>query len=165
MSSIIRADRWQDSNGVAYNSVLQVVSTTKTDSFSVASTTYTDITGLSVAITPKFATSKILVLANVSGSIVAYVQLVRGSTNICIADAAGSRVRATQSIYTAAGNIPNNSSFSFLDSPSTTSTTTYKIQVRAEAGTVFVNRGSTDTDAGTSFPRTTSTITVMEIAQ
>ena len=41
--------------------VLQVVSTAKTDTFSTSSTSFTDITGLSVAITPSATSSKILV--------------------------------------------------------------------------------------------------------
>jgi hypothetical protein len=49
-------------------------------------------------------------------------------------------------------------SFNFLDSPATTSATTYKIQVKTNSGTVYLNRRlSTDTAS-------TSTITVMEIA-
>lgn len=145
-------------------SVLQVVSTAKTDSFSAASTSYTDITGLSATITPSSSSSKILISANTNGSIVAYIQLLRDSTAIFIGDTAGSRVRATQAIYAAAPNIPTAASFIYLDSPSTTSAITYKLQGRAESGTFYINRGSTDTDAGTSYPRTASSITVMEIA-
>jgi len=53
---------------------------------------------------------------------------------------------------------------SFLDSPATTSATTYKIQVRGNtANTVAVNRSTTDTNA-TEFGRAVSTITVMEVA-
>jgi hypothetical protein len=52
----------------------------------------------------------------------------------------------------------------FLDSPATTSATTYKIQVRGNvASTVAVNRSVNDADAATS-ARTASSITVMEVA-
>ena len=57
------------------------------------------------------------------------------------------------------------SSFSFLDSPSSSSATTYKIQFQtgnAGGGGVRINRGYTDTDA-TSRARTTSTVTLMEV--
>lgn len=167
MSSIIRADRWQNSNGVAYNSVLQVVSTTKTDTFSHATNAFTDITGMSVSITPFFSTSRILVQvtmsASSSASTVGSVKLVRGSTDIFIGDAAGSRTRATAQIYEQYGS---GFSFTFLDSPATTSSTTYKIQARANdnASAFFVNRSSVDTDSAV-WVRTASSITVMEIAQ
>ena len=55
-----------------------------------------------------------------------------------------------------------NYALQFLDSPSTTSATTYKIQTRVTAGTGYVNRTVTDTDSGV-YPRGISTITVMEI--
>lgn len=51
----------------------------------------------------------------------------------------------------------------YLDSPSTTSATTYKIQYRVAGGTSYLNRAVADTDASYA-PRTVSTITVMEIA-
>ena len=66
-------------------SVVQVLSTTKTDDFSTTSTSYTDITGLSVAITPKFSSSKILVSYIVNGSNYGSgmtLQLLRDSTII-----------------------------------------------------------------------------------
>ena len=51
----------------------------------------------------------------------------------------------------------------FLDSPSSTSETTYKLQIRTEGGTTYVNRSRSDADA-TYSGRTASSITVMEIA-
>lgn len=168
MSSIIRADRWQNSDGVAYNSVLQVVSTTKTDAFSTTSTSYTDLTGMSVSITPKFATSKILVTVSMnvgvsSDGVQATTKLVRDSTDVCIGDAAGSRTRAGTGGWNGASD-QRAVTINFLDSPATTSATTYKIQIRTSSGTGYLNRSGTDTD-NTTFSRTASTITVMEIAQ
>ena len=77
--------------------VLQVVSTTKTDTFSQASTTtYADITGLSVTITPSSASNKILVIGYVNGSVATIskrvaIRLVRDSTAIGNGTASGSR--------------------------------------------------------------------------
>ena len=48
--------------------VLQVVQTVKSDTFSTSSTTFTDVTGLSVSITPSSTSNKILILASISGS-------------------------------------------------------------------------------------------------
>jgi hypothetical protein len=48
------------------NGIVQVLSITKTDSSTISTTTYQDIPGLSLTITPKFLNSKIFVLATVS---------------------------------------------------------------------------------------------------
>jgi hypothetical protein len=162
-------------DGSAYKAVgpgkiLQVVSTAKTDTFSSSSTSMTDITGLSVSITPSSTSSKVLVTFNVNlGTSVndfrAY-QLVRDSTAIAIGDTAGSRIRSTMGHYLGGDNVAGHiaaHSMTFLDSPNTTSATTYKVQGRTPSGTFFVNRNSQDTD-GASIPRAVSTITVMEVA-
>jgi hypothetical protein len=146
--------------------VLQVVSTTKTDTFSTASTSYVDITGLSVSITPSSATSKIYVVLSISGSENAGwgYQLVRGSTAICIGDSGGgSRKQASGGISVRDTNGIANGSVNFLDSPATTSATTYKVQMYVPSSTGYVNRTYGDIDASYTV-RTASTITVMEIA-
>jgi hypothetical protein len=148
--------------------VLQVVSTTKTDTFTSTSTSFTDITGLSVSITPSATTSKIMVFYNVTGSgdvgvNTSSIRLVRGSTAINIGDAAGSRTPATNGIFEGETTAIGNASTNFLDAPATTSATTYKIQVRCNnGGNSFINRSESDSDQGQN-NRTTSTITVMEI--
>ena len=150
--------------------VLQVVSVLKTDTFTASTATYTDITGLSATITPSATTSKIFVFANVQGSNAigvdpATLQLVRDSTAIALGDAAGSRVVGTSSLNGGAdGNVMSANIVAFLDSPATTSATTYKIQGRSNQGanTFVINRPYTDTNSAVS-SRVVSTITVMEI--
>ena len=99
-----------------------------------------------------------------------HIRLMRGTTAIAIADAAGNRLQDTvQSWHT--GDVPYNlalwdHTMNFLDSPSTTSATTYKLQGTlgsTYSGTYFINRSADDAnfDYG---PRTVSTITVMEVA-
>ena len=150
-------------------SVIQVVSTTKTDTFSTTSTSYADITGLSVSITPSSATSKIYVVAQVTGGGTpgtnnTNFRLVRDSTAICIGTSGGgSRIQSTTSATPPDGNALQSLIISFLDSPATTSATTYKIQQIVPSGTGYVNRTSSDLDASY-IARATSTITVMEIA-
>jgi len=149
--------------------ILQVVSTTKTDTFtSTVTGTYTDITGMSVSITPTSNTSKILVHVTGAGmgqvgvsSLV--VQLLRGSTAISIGDTAGSRTTASTNSYSSDASQLGPFAIHFLDSPATTSATTYKIQFKLGSGTFYFNRTQTDTDSA-SFARIASTITVMEIA-
>lgn len=144
----------------------QVVSATKTDTFTMSSATYADVTGLSVSITPSSATSKILVMAQVSANAfgcLGYGQFMRGSTAIGVGDSSGSRVQCSFGFASAATATIITSSPLFLDSPATTSATTYKIQVRSENTTaIYVNRSTQDAnnEAG---GRAISTITVMEI--
>ena len=149
--------------------ILQVVSTTKTDTFTSSSTTFTDITGLSVSITPQSATSQILVFAQVSGAedvgvAAAVFRLMRDATAIDVGAVAGSRLLVSGQFAPLNTNSVDTKPISFLDSPATTAATTYKIQGRmVNAGTFYVNRSKTDTDS-TSYFRTASTITVMEIS-
>jgi hypothetical protein len=148
--------------------VLQVVSTNKSDTFSVTSGSYTDVTGLSVSITPSATSSQILVIASINGSQDigindSAVQLVRGSTAIAIGDASGSHVQASTMFQAYFGSSSDFVGITFLDSPATTSATTYKIQVRSVTGSAitYINRSKTDNATG---PRTVSSITVMEIS-
>ena len=150
--------------------VIQVKSSTKTDgNFNTSSSSYVDVTGLSVSITPTRSDSKILIFANIHGvgnsDTQAYFRFMRDSTAICVGDAAGSRVQATLgSMYYNQQNDTKSCSQTFLDSPSTTSAVTYKIQARTQGnGTLYVNRSSGDSDSANS-GRFTSTITVMEVS-
>ncbi len=157
-----------DNIKAATGAVLQVVSVTKSDTFSAASTSFVDVTGLSAAITPTSTSSKILALVSVNHSDTterSYVRLVRGSTAIAIGDAAGNRPRISSSAVHAMTQYSiYNSSFNYLDSPATTSATTYKIQIMSLGATALVNRSKDDRDTTQYEPRTISTITLMEIA-
>ena len=149
-------------------SVLQVLSVTKTDTFSTSTTgSFVDVTGLSIAITPKFSTSKILVLYDtmIGPQDTGFFRIVRDSTVIKQGDAAGSRIRTTIGSITPGGNNDKSApaAGSYLDSPSTTSSVTYKIQVQNYVGTLYVNRSFNDSDA-TYSGRGASTITLMEVA-
>ena len=155
--------------------ILQIVQGTKTDTFtSNSQTTFVDI-GLSVAITPSSASSKVLIAYRVCTSMVAggyscALILVRGSTNIAVGDAEGSRTRVTSfaqsSSASAAGYNVFYQTTDFLDSPNTTSATTYKVTARgwnSQAGNFYINRSEADSDSA-NFVRGISTITAMEIA-
>ncbi len=150
--------------------VIQVVSTAKTDTFTTTSTSFTDVTGLSVSITPTSSTSTILVLVqigmlSVNGTNRAALRMVRGSTAIDVGATASNRTLATTAFSTNGVDVVSQSAgMVFLDSPATTSATTYKVQGIISGGdTLYINRNSTDTDSSL-FYRTASTITVMEIA-
>ena len=149
--------------------VLQVVSTTKTDTFTSTSTTAVDITGLSVSITPSSTSSKIMVFVNIMGngqysSNGGMFVLLRGSTQIAYPTSPGSRSAGFGSIYINDGAQTGSTGTNFLDSPASTSALTYKVQGFATSGGSFViNRSNVDTD-NNSYTRGVSTITVMEIA-
>jgi hypothetical protein len=149
--------------------ILQVVSTTKDDTFTSTSTTFVDVTGLSVSITPSATSSKILVLVQYSGinniaTAQHFFQVLRDATAIGIGAVASNRSPVTGVFNQSDAAGIANRVVVFLDSPATTSATTYKIQARnSVAGTLYVNRAQTDTDAATT-PRTCSTITVFEVS-
>ncbi len=159
---------------VPAGSVVQVVSTTKTDSFTVASTSYTDITGLSVTLTPSSASNKLLIFGFVS----AYPTTSDASLNLAIdvngslvgsAAAAGSRSTAhtgygydnsSQGLYRI---VPL--AFNYLYSLASASSHTVKIRImNGDTGnnTLYVNRSQDDGDFSYN-TRQVSTITVMEI--
>jgi hypothetical protein len=154
--------------------VLQVVSIVKSNQFTTSSTSFTNITDLAVTITPSSTTSKILVYAMVSistsvntGDSVS-VRLTGGNSSTFVGDQNGTnRIRAalysnnradwgvTHSI------LPAN--LVYLDSPATTSATTYQVQVRVNAGTFRLNGVGTDADTA-QYSTVPSSITVLEIS-
>jgi len=144
-----------------FGKVLQVVSTAKTTPFTTTSTSFTDVTDLSVSITPASASNKILILVNFvssnsGGSRLQYFNLVRNSTNIAQPTSSGSSFAQ----YDSNSGELHNVAFHFLDSPSATSATTYKIQAKTNISdnTITIgDRGAGDLDS-------VSTITVIEIA-
>ena len=113
-------------------SVLQVVQ--GTNNTVVATTTAAYVTtGLTVSITPKFSTSKILINAslpnqNGTASSTAFFTIYRNSTNL----GAGPYSAFVQS-YTVGGSLYFNAPLIYLDSPATTSSTTYTIYMNAYA--------------------------------
>ena len=156
---------WADAGG---GKILQVVQTAKTDTTTMSSTTtFTDITGMSLSITPAATSSKVLVqfhvnISNKSNGAV-HLRLVRDSTAIAIGDTSSSRGPVT--VMGAAvqhGNDMKVRSMLWLDSPNTTSATTYKLQWQGAIEPVL-NRSKDDSDS-LDHPRGASTITVYEVA-
>ena len=152
--------------------ILQVVSSTKTDTFSSTTTgSWLDITDLSLSITPTFSSSKVLVLARLTGTGTAgssrlQMRIARDSTAISVGNAVGNRLQVSSNeLYAGDSDSLMGNTVFFLDSPSTTSLTTYKLQVRNgnSLSTIYVNRTQGDTDLIIT-PRGTSSITVMEVA-
>ena len=156
--------------------VLQIVQTVKSDVDSTQSQdTFVDITGFSLNITPSSTSSKILLTVSIGrlGVTVATratgFRFMRDSTPIGIADAAGSKLRSTFTDATHAGGVayaPGGISFSYLDSPSTTSQITYKLQWSGQNNDFhYINRNGSETD-NNDMPnaRAISTLMAMEIS-
>jgi len=168
MSSILKVDQLQDSGGnnlvtsngsgvitsSAFGKVLQVNQTVFTGAKSTTSTSLTDVSGASVSITPSSTSNKILVLVNANdvqksnADVFGTIVLLRGSTEI--AQLGGQIGFTGTSNYNNVGSV----SGTYLDSPSTTSSTTFKLQFKTSGGTFFIN-----TNSGRE-----SMITVMEIS-
>jgi hypothetical protein len=164
--------------GSSGGGIIQVVSVTKTDAESlISNATETLIPGMQATITPQSASNKILVMlvlyAQVGGSFAGqYAVLKRGSTNIAVGDAAGSRNRASISLQAPmfyedsnTNNYgPAQASINHLDSPGTTGAVTYGLYHAdvSSDNNLYINRAVTDTDSGL-FNRLISSITLMEI--
>jgi hypothetical protein len=161
--------------GAGGGGIIQTVSVTKTDTFTTTSSSHVDVTGLSASITPRSASNKVLVLVNLSGSAVnalgSAAQLLRGSTVINLADASGGRGRTSFSggLHTGDGSGDIYMTLMigtfYLDSPATTSSVTYKVQVKSFSGSeaVYINRTQDDADNGDRL-RSVSNITLMEVS-
>lgn len=134
--------------GMPAGAVLQVVEAEYSTQTDISSTSYAD-SGLSVSITPTSSSSKILVITNVhcfiNGTGIIGLNIVRGSTQIAEADVAVSFDNNTGDM----------SVLTKLDSPNTTSATTYKVQMKktSASDTPRINQQNGG-----------SRITVMEIA-
>jgi len=152
--------------------ILQVVQVEKTDTFSSNSDTFTDLTGLSATITPSATSSKILFSATLCFGMSAdgygSGRLVRDSTPLGVASADGNRtvcgfamqmnLNANNKLYTL--------TYQYLDSPNTTSATTYKLQGRTYTGDsryFTINRTQLDTNLDY-LHRGESRIVLMEVA-
>ena len=133
-------------------SVIQVVSAVNSTSQSTTSTSFVN-TSLSASITPTSSSSRILILVTfmgygVGGSGVNWVATItKGSTNL------GNSTYGMATIYNSAGGIQGGFAMSYLDSPSTTSSTTYNMAYRKDGGTAYLN-----------FNGEQSSITLLEIA-
>ena len=161
MASQLRVDKILPVDGAPTDGgggIIQVVQATKNDQFSTASTSLTDVTGMSCTITPKFNTSKILFNFSFNLAIERTYPQVGGSFAIIRTVSGGSATSLTAGssgdddnlIYESnASNVENLRhviNYQGLDSPTTTSATTYKLQISqfvnsGSAGTVKVNHG------------------------
>ena len=169
-TTFLRGDNaWAAPSG---GKILQVGTATKLDTFSHNSATWVDVTDLSVTLTPAATSSKFLILSSISfgtngtsGYVYFRFHSSEASGAVFIGDANGSRERVSWggSENTGAA-IMGNAHLSYVDSPSTVSAVTYKLQIYDQGGgtIVYVNRPYSDSDSA-SYTRGASSITVLEI--
>ena len=150
----------------------QVLNVRLSTTLSATATTLTDLAGLTLDITPVATSSKILMMYDIciGTSATDYktqVAAMRDSTLIGVGDAASSRARtafASQTDYSNTTNQTQSDTQFILDSPSTTSATTYKLQGAIQsAATLYVNRMGEDTPDAAAIGRGSSGITLMEV--
>ena len=167
-------------NGLEYGAgggVIQTKSTHKNNTFVTNSTSFTDITGLNVTITPTSSSNKILVLVNISygghANLYGFGRLIRtisggSATAIAVGNATGNRTNASFPLQLIDnGNAVykcRESSLMFLDSPNTTTSTEYQIQCLTHSGSsdVHINY-PLNNDNSNYIGRYSSNITVMEV--
>ena len=163
--STLRVDSLQGQTAGTNRYVVQVLSTTKLDDhYQSNSTSYTDVTGVTLTITPQSVNNKVLVtLSGAYGmdtsSRVALFNIVRDSTNFGLPPTVQS-LTSSRTLYHNGTDQLHQLHFEFLDSPATTSATTYKLQMKVNASGILYlgSRNSDDARQGT-------TLTLMEIAQ
>ena len=152
--------------GFGGGEILQVIQAVKTDTASFNATAFADISGLSVSITPSSSSNKVLVDCRLylsagtsAGTSAAKLNIVRGSTNI--GQPSGSTSHMATFYSWGSNNYMEPHAMNFLDSPSTTNATTYKIQIGADgtAAAILVNRYYYSDNY-----RGISTLTLMEVA-
>ena len=171
MSSQLRVDKIVPVDGAPTGGgggIIQIKQTFLDTAVSTSTSgSFVDITGMSVSITPKFNTSKIFVMVTLgsvsseAGVSVGF-RLLRGSTLIGNSSSTDLQSGFTN-IYAGEDNEAKSLlsvAFNFLDSPATTSATTYKLQWRNSSSNSYINRytGSSTQYNGS------STITAMEVS-
>jgi hypothetical protein len=153
--------------------IIQVRQTTSTALWSQTGYSPLDITGMSLSITPRSTSNKVLCYFSVWGTsnyYKTYINLLRGSTPLCQGAAAGSRPTQTSSWADSAGEMNSHGfvfhhSLLFLDSPNTTSATTYKLQGYGRAGYYMrVNYSVPDRNTGEYDSRYQSSFMLMEVS-
>ena len=163
-------------SGGTKGGIVQIRYAIKTDSASTSNSSFVDISGLSISITPTRSDNQIFVTGHVTGdghqgdtrNNMRVKRTISGSSIYpAIGDTYSNRTRAILGFYQGADdNTPMTSGYGFLDDTNTTSQVTYTWQFQeanATGSSVYINRSSSWTDSA-SHCTGSSTIIVMEIS-
>ncbi len=151
-----------------FGKVLQVVQGVKSDMFTTTSASFTEVTGLSVSITPSSASNKVLVMYSVGfgSSNLSFHQLRRDGTEIAPINTDSGYYSGWSCGEVNDVNWMGMANVNYLDSPSSTSSLTYSIYCRSRNSSVTtsVNRSTAGTSGVDYSIRGASYIIAMEIA-
>ena len=178
MSSELRVDKIIPTGGVPTGGgggVIQVVQKLFTTTFTSNVYAYADITGFTIDITPKFSTSKILCLGHISGNgtnntraLYRLFRTVSGGSGVSLGvgnDNIGNRAPCIGTIYTTDSESPVTFGYTVLDSPATTSSINYKMQISNgnNSDSSYLNRASSWSNSY-AHGAPASSLTLMEIS-
>ena len=152
--------------------IIQVQQTVGTGTYSTNSQTYSDV--ITCAITPSSTSNKIICIYKIgcstsNGGYSGAVRLARDSTAIYVGAAASNRIQASSHFVADSDGIGNvkifDQSGSFLDSPSTTSAITYKLQFRSDYSGTYIYAGQSVEDSDNTYRgRVPTSLLLMEVA-
>ena len=149
MTSILKVDNLQDASGTGTpyikGAVLQVKQTIKTNAFNTSSTSFVDVTGLSVNITPSSTSSNILIKVSLGalsmGAGPFLFRILRDTSTFAIGTESAP-YKANFGMYVNDGNAFHIGAYEILDTAvSTTSQVTYKLQaISPDGANNYINR-------------------------
>ena len=178
MSSELRVDKIIPTGGVPTGGgggVIQVVQKLFTSTFISNVYPYTDVTGFTADITPKFSTSKILCFGHIAGmgtsntrALYRLLRTISGGSGVPLGegnDNIGNRAPCLGTIYTSDDNSAETFGYTVLDSPATTNSINYKIQISNgnNSDQSYINRSSAWTNSY-AHGAPASSLTLMEIS-
>ena len=123
-------------SGIVTGKILQVVNSTTTSGASTTSSSFVT-TGFSASITPSSTSNKVIILVNAHydtsvGNAQSHCTIYRGATNL------GNATYGLSSLFDGGDRTIGGMAMMYLDSPSTTSSTTYTIYIKSGAGNTTV---------------------------
>ena len=178
MSSELRVDKIIPTAGIPTGGgggVIQVVQKLFTTQFTSSVYAYADVTGFTLDITPKFNTSKILCLGHIAGNgtsntraLYRLFRTVSGGSGVSLGvgnDSIGNRAPCIGTIYTTDSESPVTFGYTVLDSPATTSSINYKMQISNgnNSDSSYLNRASSWSNSY-AHGAPASSLTLMEIS-
>ena len=178
MSSELRVDKIIPTGGVPTGGgggVIQVVQKLFTSTFISNVYPYTDVTGFTADITPKFSTSKILCIGHIAGmgtsntrALYRLLRTISGGSGVPLGEGTGrigNRAPCIGTIYTTDSESPVTFGYTVLDSPATTSSINYKMQISNgnNSDSSYLNRASNWSNSY-AHGAPASSITLMELS-
>ena len=157
--------------GAVGGGIIQVVQKKITSQSTFNGTSYDNISGYNLAITPQSSSSKVLVIFNINagsnnnGNRIKFRISRTSDDTEFVGDASGSRTRSSAMFAVSSASDCRNTTISYISEPNTTSSVTYQLQAELQVGGGSnVSFGSSATDSNSSLEgRQPQSIILMEI--